>query len=405
MKDPDSDDRDRSPQADDVIVVSAEDCANAYLEFSSETTLPSPASRAERRECDSEFLSEDDPDFLDRVNAQIVAEDDWGLTSEGDAAGDVTALVITAASSSVTRGGFGSSAPQPMSGTSKIIFAVATVAAFATGALAVRIVLGPPNARAVTQVAPELPTAPHPPAFVSAAQAEPVVPGAPGSPTYDRQEGAEGRQSTTPSVAVALANGAGSTTRPVTAAAVTRASRLSSENERSAISPAGPTPVVTSANLMTGSPLGGSALTGPINPPAPAPLETIAVPLPASSLLAATPIVPAARTPGGVDRVLARYQAAFSDLDVDAVHQIWPTADRKALTKAFEQLQEERLTFESCDVTMSGNTAAAVCSGTTRYVPRVGNKSVRVERQQWHLSLREAANAWVVDSVDIRPRR
>src|SRR5687768_12979591 len=101
MKEPDSDDRARSLQADDVIVVSAEDCANAYLEFSSETTLPSQVTHAQRRESDSEFLSEDDPDFLERVNAQVIAEDDWGLTSEGDA-GEVTALVITAASSSVT---------------------------------------------------------------------------------------------------------------------------------------------------------------------------------------------------------------------------------------------------------------------------------------------------------------
>jgi hypothetical protein len=119
----------------------------------------------------------------------------------------------------------------------------------------------------------------------------------------------------------------------------------------------------------------------------------------------ATLSAPIVNTTGEVNRVLARYQAAFSGLDVEAVRQIWPTANGKALSKAFEQLEEERLTFESCDVRMSGITAAAICNGTMRYVPRVGSKSARVERNQWHLSLREAATGWVVDSVDVRPRR
>ena len=108
---------------------------------------------------------------------------------------------------------------------------------------------------------------------------------------------------------------------------------------------------------------------------------------------------------GEVDRALARYQAAFSQLDVEAVRQIWPTADWKALGKAFAQLEEEKLTFESCKVSVGGRKATAACSGTTRYVPRVGSKSARVERHEWNLSLREAANGWVVDSVEIGRRR
>jgi hypothetical protein len=176
MKRPDSDDRERALQPDDIIVVPPEDCADAYLEFSSETTLPSPVTRSERREFDSDFLSEDDPDFLDRVSAQVIAEDDWGLTSEGEA-GEGTALTITASSSSVVQAGLGANVRQSMRARSRIILAVATVVGFATGAVAVRVVLGPPNARTVTRVT-ELPPAPQPPAIVRDAQAAPAVRGA-----------------------------------------------------------------------------------------------------------------------------------------------------------------------------------------------------------------------------------
>jgi hypothetical protein len=73
------------------------------------------------------------------------------------------------------------------------------------------------------------------------------------------------------------------------------------------------------------------------------------------------------------------------------------------MAKAFDQLREENLTFESCAISVFGQTATAVCVGTTSYVPKVGNKSARVDRQQWLISLRQAADAWVIDTVEVRP--
>ena len=84
-----------------------------------------------------------------------------------------------------------------------------------------------------------------------------------------------------------------------------------------------------------------------------------------------------------------------------AVQQVWPTADRKALARAFDQLDEENLTFDSCAVTVSGQRAVASCDGTAQYVPRVGNKNLRTERYRWRISLREGATRWVVDSVHV----
>jgi hypothetical protein len=102
-----------------------------------------------------------------------------------------------------------------------------------------------------------------------------------------------------------------------------------------------------------------------------------------------------------IQRTLAQYQRAFSQLDVAAVRQVWPTVDGKALARAFDQLRQENLTFDSCAVGVDGRTAVASCAGTTQYVPKVGSKSTRVERQQWRISLRQAADAWVIDTVEV----
>jgi hypothetical protein len=102
-----------------------------------------------------------------------------------------------------------------------------------------------------------------------------------------------------------------------------------------------------------------------------------------------------------IQRALAQYQTAYSQMDVAAVRRLWPTVDGKALARAFDQLRQENLTFESCDVGVNGRTALASCAGTAQYVPKVGNKSPRVERQQWRISLRQAIDAWVIDRVEV----
>lgn len=116
-----------------------------------------------------------------------------------------------------------------------------------------------------------------------------------------------------------------------------------------------------------------------------------------------SPAVPVVTPVNEVQRALAQYQNAFSQLDVAAVRQVWPTANEKALTKAFDQLLEENLTFDSCTVTVTGQTAVAVCEGTTQYVPKVGNKSARFERRQWRFALRQVTEAWVIDSIELGP--
>ena len=120
------------------------------------------------------------------------------------------------------------------------------------------------------------------------------------------------------------------------------------------------------------------------------------------STAGATVVTPVALTPNAaIERTLQGYQAAFSRLDVAAVREVWPSVDGKALAKAFDQLHREDLTFDSCQVTVTGITALAACGGTTEYVPKVGSKNPRVERNRWRISLRRAADEWVVTRVDV----
>ena len=102
-----------------------------------------------------------------------------------------------------------------------------------------------------------------------------------------------------------------------------------------------------------------------------------------------------------IDRTLRNYQAAFNRLDVDAVRQVWPSVDTKALARSFEQLRREDLTLRSCEVTTTGTTGVATCDGTTEYVPKVGSKSPRMERHRWRISLHRTADQWLVTRVEV----
>ena len=99
---------------------------------------------------------------------------------------------------------------------------------------------------------------------------------------------------------------------------------------------------------------------------------------------------------------LNRYQDAFSALDVNAAHAVWPSVDVKALAKAFDQLEEQTFDLEGCDITVTGARAQADCAGNTRYIRKVGNRALRVEPRRWHFTLRQTNDQWIIDAVDAR---
>jgi hypothetical protein len=101
--------------------------------------------------------------------------------------------------------------------------------------------------------------------------------------------------------------------------------------------------------------------------------------------------------------VIGRYRSAFNSLDAQAAHQVWPTVNQSTLDRAFDQLQEQSLSFDRCTIAVKGTLASANCSGTTRFVPRVGSRSAQTQRRQWNFSLRKAyEGGWLIQNVEAR---
>jgi hypothetical protein len=89
----------------------------------------------------------------------------------------------------------------------------------------------------------------------------------------------------------------------------------------------------------------------------------------------------------GVRGALARYRTAFSALDAEAAMRVWPTVNQRNLTRAFDRLREQEVSFEACQIDVMKARAEANCSGSIRYVPRVGGQTVQVDRRVWRFSL------------------
>jgi hypothetical protein len=101
--------------------------------------------------------------------------------------------------------------------------------------------------------------------------------------------------------------------------------------------------------------------------------------------------------------VLGRYRTAFNDLDAGAAHQVWPTVDQRTLDRAFGQLQEQTLWFDTCAIAVKGALAEAVCSGTTRFVPTVGSRAAQTQQRKWSFSLRKGTEGgWLIQNVEAR---
>ena len=158
----------------------------------------------------------------------------------------------------------------------------------------------------------------------------------------------------------------------------------------------------------------------PRDPPPALPRETSAIP-PAASPAAPTPSagLPAAAAPtalatpavvtpppateaNAIEGVLGRYRHAFSTLDAGAARAVWPSVDARVLGRAFDQLEQQELEFQKCDIVVTGARATAACGGRARYVPKVGSKSPRDERRQWTFSLRKADDRWLIEGVASR---
>jgi hypothetical protein len=167
-------------------------------------------------------------------------------------------------------------------------------------------------------------------------------------------------------------------------------------------------PVPVPATVPTDLSLPASSAIAPLDvpPPAPAP-ERVATPPPATPTSAASsapadvaPASPVVDDAAQVRAVLQKYQAAYDRLDASLVHEVWPGVNEAALARAFDGLQSQALTFRTCDVQLRGPAATVLCTGSARYVPKIGSREPHVEPLAWTFTLRKRANDnWLIESA------
>ena len=134
--------------------------------------------------------------------------------------------------------------------------------------------------------------------------------------------------------------------------------------------------------------------------PAPSP---VAVPETPAAMRATGPSVPdeAAETTA-VRAALSRYRNAFSNLDASGAKAVWPDVDEKTLTRAFNQLEQQLIVFDACNIDVAAARATASCNGRAQFVPKVGSRTPRIESRQWTFTLNRGERDWKIQSVTSR---
>jgi hypothetical protein len=169
--------------------------------------------------------------------------------------------------------------------------------------------------------------------------------------------------------------------------------------------PRNPAPPTTSAPSSSGaSAPPTAALATPT--PAPAPARSAPAPVAAPAPAAASPAAASAvveNNQSGIQNTLARYRKAFSALNASAAREVWPTVNERSLSRAFDRLEQQDVSFDRCQIEVTNNDRAeATCNGTARYVPRVGSRTPRVDQREWRFNLVKVKDQWLIGAVDAR---
>jgi hypothetical protein len=115
-------------------------------------------------------------------------------------------------------------------------------------------------------------------------------------------------------------------------------------------------------------------------------------------------VVPAAGVSAsdGIAETLKQLQLAYERRDATLAKEVWPTVDERALARAFDGLRSQSVTFDRCQLNVTGVAGDVECRGVTRYVPRVGSQYPRTESRQWKFRVQKAADSWVITSAAAR---
>ena len=100
--------------------------------------------------------------------------------------------------------------------------------------------------------------------------------------------------------------------------------------------------------------------------------------------------------------LLSGYRTAYESLDARLAKQVWPAVDERALARAFDGLESQAVTFDTCSVSPGDDRVVASCRGTATYVTRMGRRTSHTERRQWTFQLEKSGPGWVIESVEVR---
>ena len=104
----------------------------------------------------------------------------------------------------------------------------------------------------------------------------------------------------------------------------------------------------------------------------------------------------------GIGEVLKHLQTAYDRRDATLAKAVWPTVNQKNLERAFDSLEQQEFDLGACDITVLAPRALALCDGTARYTPKVGNRKARTESRRWSFTLRQTGQEWAIESVNLR---
>ena len=104
----------------------------------------------------------------------------------------------------------------------------------------------------------------------------------------------------------------------------------------------------------------------------------------------------------GIGEALKHLQTAYERRDATLAKAVWPTVNERALARAFDGLRSQSVTFDRCQLNVSGVAGEVACRGVTTYVPRVGSQYQRTESRQWTFRVRKDTDNWVITSAAAR---
>ena len=77
------------------------------------------------------------------------------------------------------------------------------------------------------------------------------------------------------------------------------------------------------------------------------------------------------------------------------------SVDRAGLSRAFSTLDAQQVTFDKCDIQVSGSVGNATCVGTAMWLPKIGGQTRELART-WKFVLKNAAGAWQIVTSESR---